>query len=83
MKQQTDLKQVLADSENHILALIADTALAGAVLELLAETDNREIFTRTSLSAWPGLARLLGRIRENAGILMDDLYQIDQRTTRL
>ena len=83
MKQQADLKQVLADSEDHLLALIADTSLACGVLELLVETDNREIFARTSLSAWSGLARLLGRIRKHADVLMDDLHQIDQRTTRL
>ncbi len=83
MRSQANLKQVLASSEDHILALIADTSLASSVLELLSENDNRDIFTQTSLSAWPGLARLLRRVRENTGALLDDLeaikHQLDDR----
>ncbi len=73
MMQKSDLKQVLADSEERIFALIAATALASSVLELLTEEGNREVFTRVSLSAWNGLARLLRRAREDAQLLIDDL----------
>ena len=81
MKPTADLKHILADTEDHVLSLIADTSLASAVLALLAENDNRDIFTHTSLSAWCGLARLLHRIRDNTGLLMDDLHLINHHTT--